>query len=356
MLCGPFRGASPLATLASCADDTPPARLAVVIRRVPTCRSQRSRLLGLATCAAVFLAAVSCSSSPDVHRAPRTASLVATTDATGLSAIGLVGYHPSPLPGADPDGVGRLAVHVGGLDRAYLLAPARRIAPRARPALLIYLPSANTLLTDEYVRYRLDALRDHGMTVLVAGPWAGSWNAGRCCGLPHRRGVDDVAAVSAMRDDALQHTDADPSRVVVLGHSAGALLAWRLACTRAFTAVAIVAVGGTLVSSCAARSPDSAFLAVNGGRDTTVPLMGSTRVVPLLGVAPPSVRSSFLHLGAASGCHRFSVVQELTELHGCRDSRLLQLRIDAQAGHSWAELDGTRVAAAFLGLHVVGIQ
>ena len=318
-------------------------------------RSRRSRLLGLAACAAVSLAALSCSRSPDGHGAPRTASL-ATTDATGLSATGLVDYHTTPLPGSDSDGVGRLTVHVGGLDRAYLLAPARRVAPRARPALLIYLPSANTLVTEEYVRYRLDALRDHGMTVLVAGPWAGSWNAGRCCGLPHRRGVDDVAAVSAMRDDALRHTDADPGRVVVLGHSAGALLAWHLACTRAFNAVAIIAVAGTLVSSCTAPSPDSAFLAVNGGRDTTVPLLGSPRVVPLLGVAPPSVRRSLLYLGAASGCRRMRVVQELTELYGCRDARLLQLRVVAQAGHSWAELDGTRAAAAFLRIHVVGIR
>ncbi len=244
-----------------------------------------SRLTVLATLAILMLALNSCAA----HRA---APVGLPVDATGLTGAGMVRVHSMPLPGADADGVGRVTVRVGGRDRGYLLAPARRVPPRMRPALLIYLPSANTLLRDEYVRYP---------------------------------------------------------------HSAGARLAWRLACDGAFGAAAVVAVAGTLVSSCPALSPP-AFLAVNGGLDANIPVNGSTRVVPLLGIAPPSVRDSLRALAVAGGCQPIRDSNGLTDVHGCRGGRPMQLQVLARAGHGWADLDGTGAAARFLHAYVAGIS
>ena len=316
-------------------------------------RRVRAGLINTTVFGVLFLSATGCAGHA---AAPVVAPIAAVADATGLTGVGMVSAGSRPLPAANAAGVLRLSLTVGGLKRGYLLAPARKKAPRMRPALLLYLPSANTLLGDEYVRYGLDLLRDHGMTVVVAGPWAGSWNAGRCCGQAHQRRVDDVAAVSAMRDDALRIAGADPARVVVLGHSAGALMAWRLACDGAFGAAAVVAVAGTLVSSCPALPSVPAFLAVNGGRDTSIPLEGSTRVVPLLGIAPPSVRKSLAVLALAGGCQESSVSSGLSDVHGCRGANPLQLRVLENAGHSWAGLDGTRAASLFLHAHVAGID
>ena len=272
-------------------------------------------------------------------------------DVTGLAGDRLVPATTIALPGADSSGVATLAVRSSGIDRPYLLAPARRVAPRAQPALLIVLPAANTLLRTEYDRYGLDAFRDHGMTVLVAGHDAASWNAGACCGRPAREDLDDVGAVTAMRADAVRRSGAAAGRTAVLGHSVGALMAWRLACTPAFGASAVVAVSGTLVHSCPPLPRTPRLLSLNGAVDRTVPVDGSTSVVPILGIAPPSVRTSLSRLAAAGGCApptRFRVgSSSVTDHVRCTGGGRLRLQVVDGQGHPWAGLDATRRAAAF---------
>ena len=291
---------------------------------------------------------------------PRIPPLPPVQDATGLSGSPMIPAPRVALPGADGTGAAQLSVRSGGHDRPYLLAPARRVPARANPALLVVLPAANTNLRTEYDRYGLDAFRDHGMTVLVAGTYAASWNAGSCCGRPQQEGIDDVAAVTAMRADAVARSGADPARTAVLGHSVGAFMAWRLACTPAFGAAAVVAVSGTLVSDCPRLPRTPAFLALNGDRDTTVPLEGSSRVVPILGIAPPSVRQSLSRLAAAGSCSPASTSRVgatlVTEHAGCTGGGRLRLQVVEGQGHPWADLDATRRAAAFLSDAVVGVQ
>ncbi|MCW2616441.1 MAG: polyhydroxybutyrate depolymerase, partial [Frankiales bacterium] len=273
----------------------------------------------------------------------------------------LVAARPVALPGADATGAARLSVTSGGVDRPYLLAPARRTGARARPALLVLLPAANTTLRAEYDRYGLDALRDHGLTVLVAGTYAASWNAGSCCGRPRREGIDDVAALVAMRDDALRRSGADPDRVAVAGHSVGALMAWRLACTPAFRAAAVVAVSGTLVHPCPSpltRTPR--VLLLNGDLDTTVPVDGSDRVVTVLGVAPPSVRESVLRLAASGRCGPAvsrRVEDGLVQDHpGCTGGGSVRFQLVRGQGHPWDGLQATRRLAAFLAEALTGVR
>lgn len=291
---------------------------------------------------------------------PRPAPLPVTQDATGLSGERLVAAKRIPLPGADSTGAAQLSVLSGGHERPYLLAPARRVALRGTPSLLVVLPAANTNLRTEYDRYGLDAFRDHGLTVLVAGTYAASWNAGSCCGRPQREGIDDVAAVTAMRTDAVRRSGADPRRTAVLGHSVGAFMAWRLACTPSFGAAAVVAVSGTLVHPCPDLPSTPKALALNGERDSTVPLDGSRTVVPILGIAPPSVRGSLSRLASAGRCGPAGTFRVgatvVTEHTACSAGGPVRLQVVEDKGHPWADLDATRRAAGFLAAALVGVR
>lgn len=293
------------------------------------------------------------STTPAAYKFPRQPVLPPVVDATGLAGDRLVAASPLLLP--DPDALGRVRLSAPG-GRAYLLAPARRVAARAQPALVVLLPAANTNLLTEYDRYHLDALRDHGITVAVAGTYAASWNAGSCCGRAHADRIDDVAAVTAVRDDALRRSGADPGRVAVVGHSVGALMAWRLACTPGFRAAAVVAVAGTLVSDCPTRRDVPSLLALNGDQDRTVPLAGSASVVTVLGIAPPSVPASLATLARAAGCLPAARAAGGVTVHrGCRGGDL-RLQVVPGVGHPWQDLDATRRAAAFLSTTLTGVR
>lgn len=266
-------------------------------------------------------------------------------DVTGLRGDRLVAPPRVALPGAQADGTARLAA--GG--RTYLLAPARRVAPGQRPALVLVLPAANTTLREEYDRYGLDALRDHGMTVAVVGTHAASWNAGACCGRAAAEQVDDVAVVAAVRDDVVARGAARGQHVAAVGHSVGALMVWRLVCTPAFGLSAAVAVAGTLVHPCPRplqRVPH--VLALHGAVDASVPLDGSDQVVPLLGIATPSVRDVVAQVAAAARCG--------ADGSGCAGGGSVRLTVVPGRGHPWEDLDATRRTAAFLSEVLPGVR
>lgn len=292
---------------------------------------------------------------------PRPSPLPAVNDMTGLPGDRLVAAEPVAIPGANADGTGRVSVQVDGRERIYLLAPARRVAPRSQPALVMVLPAANTNLRTEYDRYGLDALRDHGATVVVVGNYAANWNAGSCCGRPVEDGINDVNAVTAVRNDALRRAGADPGRVALLGHSVGAFMAWRLACTPMFGAAAVVAVSGTLVHPCpTSMSRTPRMLALNGAEDRTVPLDGSRQVVPILGIAPPSVRESAARVAAAGRCsaaRRESTSRGTATVYdGCTGQGSVRLEVVAGQGHPWDDLDAGRRASAFLAEALTGVR
>jgi polyhydroxybutyrate depolymerase len=283
--------------------------------------------------------------SPTPTPSPTAAALPPVQDATGLTADGLV--------------LGRRALPPERIDasRTFLLGQARRVAPGERPGLLLVLPAANTTLREEYDRYRLDDLRDHGLSVAVVATYGGSWNAGDCCGQPRAERIDDVAAVTAVRDDALRRTGGDPARVALLGHSVGGIMAWRLACEPTFAAAAVVAVSGTLTHPCPqrlARVPD--LLALHGEQDASVPLNGSDAVVPLLGIAPPPVPRSAARLARAAGCDAPRRTGDSTSWAGCAGGGSVTLTVLNGRGHAWKDLDATRVAAQFLRAVLPGVR
>lgn len=286
---------------------------------------------------------------PPSPSAPSLPVLPPVQDATGLPGDRLVTAPAVRLPGAEADRTARLEA----AGRTYLLGPARRVVPGTPPALVMVLPAANTTLREEYDRYSLDALRDHGMAVAVVGTYAASWNAGTCCGRAAADRVDDVAVVAAVRADAARQARADAKRVAVLGHSVGALMVWRLACTPSFAAAAAVAVAGTRVQPCPSPLPRLPHvLALHGSEDASVPLEGSDRVVPLLGIAPPSVPLITKEAAQAGRCTPAGTLVWT----GCAGGGSVRLAVLPGRGHAWEDLDATPKVAAFLAEVLPGVR
>lgn len=230
--------------------------------------------------------------------------------------------------------------------------------PGLAPGVVLVLQAANTTLREEYDRYDLDALRDHGLAVAVVSTYAATWNVGGgCCGRAAADEVDDVAVVAAARDDVVRRTGADPRRVAVIGHSVGALMAWRLACTPSFGAAAVVAVSGTRVHPCPdplPRVPD--LLALHGAGDRSVPLQGSARVVPLLGIAPPAVPRITAQAARAARCSGPTKAGSSLTWTGCAGGGSIRLTVLPAGGHAWEGLDATRRTAAFLREVLPGVR
>ncbi|MGC3998275.1 MAG: PHB depolymerase family esterase [Anaeromyxobacter sp.] len=84
--------------------------------------------------------------------------------------------------------------------------------------------------------------------------------------------VDDVAYLGGLLDQVMADWPIDPARVVVLGHSNGAFMAYRLACDRADVVTAIGGLAGADVSGHVACEPARpvSVLHVHGDEDAVV--------------------------------------------------------------------------------------
>jgi polyhydroxybutyrate depolymerase len=95
------------------------------------------------------------------------------------------------------------------------------------------------------------------------------WNADpNCCDFEHQN-PDDVAYIGGLIDDI---KDAWPiDQVLVLGHSNGSYMAYRMACDRADVITAIAGLAGVAASTTCAPSRHVAVLHLHGTADDLVP-------------------------------------------------------------------------------------
>ena len=119
------------------------------------------------------------------------------------------------------------------------------------------------------------------------------WNAGpECCDLGNT-GVDDVAYLGGLIDEALAKFPIDKNRVFIVGHSNGAFMAYRMACERADVIAAIAGLAGANVSTegsgCSPSKPVS-VLHIHGNADMTVSYTGGS-VAPGAAQFPGAVAS-----------------------------------------------------------------
>lgn len=100
------------------------------------------------------------------------------------------------------------------------------------------------------------------------------WNAGDCCGDAAAQGVDDISFLKAAIDGAVAQGLTHYESVFLVGHSNGAMLTYRYACTYPETIAGIVAVSGTLTPGGCTDASGVEVLAVHGEADRIVPWEG----------------------------------------------------------------------------------
>ncbi len=126
------------------------------------------------------------------------------------------------------------------------------------------------------------------------------WNAtAACCDFAHV-GVDDVAYLSGLIDQAIAELAVDPARVYIVGHSNGGFMAYRLACEQSDKVNAIAVIAGATdldKAACPAPKPVN-VLHIHGTKDATIAYDGGANA----GVKFPSAQASLAQWLARDGC------------------------------------------------------
>ncbi len=192
--------------------------------------------------------------------APRVARLRALARAATIPvALGLAATScdsPDDAPPRDAGASTDAAPDAGPPTALRLGPPARRATLGLPPAhdgvtplplvVLLHGYGASAAIEDSYLGLSR-AARERGVYVLLPNgtPDAGGdrfWAATRSLeGL----GVDDVAYLAALLDEASATVPVDPARVSLLGHSNGAFMAYRFACAYPARIAALAALAGT---------------------------------------------------------------------------------------------------------------
>jgi poly(3-hydroxybutyrate) depolymerase len=101
-----------------------------------------------------------------------------------------------------------------------------------------------------------------------------TWNAGTCCGDASKDSVDDVAYIAQVIQSLGQSGYGNTKKVVLVGHSNGAMMALRYACTRPNSIRGVIALAGTLTMPSCSNANGVDIQMYAGTRDRTVPIEG----------------------------------------------------------------------------------
>jgi polyhydroxybutyrate depolymerase len=191
-----------------------------------------------------------------------------------------------------------------------------------------------------------------------------SWNAGMCCGIPARAGINDVAFIDSTIRDVTENFAADPARVFVAGFSNGGMLANRIACESSEPIAGIAVVAGALsVSECSERTR-MPVLIIHGTDDETVPYDGgatNARTGARFGSwLNPSVQDAIDAWVGTNGCGTSSnsvIDAEVTSVGFDRCSEGGQIVVVTVQGgkHIWPKSPDSAVDASVLIVEFFGL-
>lgn len=279
----------------------------------------------------------------------------------GFAVLATACSASSPAPSAGPSSVSTeardVALTVGGRARDYLLQPALGLPDGERAALVVVLHQEGGTPEGIATETALQALRRRGATLAYPAGVDRSWDAGKCCGTSHTKGVDDIAFLDALLDDVARRAPVDTDRRALVGYSSGGMLTYRYVCQRPGKLVAAVVVSGSLESDCGASITTPDVLAVHGKLDGTIGL-DQPRFIKALGLAPRPAVSSLGILARSAGCQSTPDTTEQADVEvrqwvGCRGGSSVQALLVPDAGHGWATLDASRRTLDFLGDHLL---
>jgi polyhydroxybutyrate depolymerase len=178
------------------------------------------------------------------------------------------------------------------------------------------------------------------------------WNAGHCCAVAARERVDDVAFLRALVEDLEDALPIDTDRVIMSGHSNGAMMTWRFACEAGGVLAAAMPVAGSLETAdpTACTPQGTSLLAVHGDADRNHPIDGGPGSRSISGVAYRPFTESVATYARAARCGprprvtRAGVVTA-TRYRGCARGADVESVVLAGADHPWpgSSASGTAV-------------
>ncbi len=275
---------------------------------------------------------------------------------SGSKAPAQAGELDGGVDGAAATQAGTVSLRVDGRDRSYLLEPASGLAEGEKAALVVVLHQEGGTPEGIAAETELAALRDQGATLVYPSGIDHSWDAGGCCGLPRRQGVDDVTFLDALLADVAKRTPVDTARRALVGYSSGGMLTYRYVCKRPGTLAAAVVVSGSLESPCDEQLTVPDVLAVHGKKDGTIGIDKST-FIEALGLAPRPAASTLQALTRSAGCDAPVTTQddqaEIRRWEGCRGG-VIEARLVEGVGHGWVKLGASASTREFLKRRLLG--
>lgn len=275
-----------------------------------------------------------------------------------VSACGGGGGGGTPAVQPLPAGETVDSVTVDGVAHRYTVYVPPQPAPAVSLPLVISLHGGGGNADDfEQTAQLTDTAEAEGLVLIRVDGYARStelrtWNAGDCCGTARSDGVRHVAAIDAILDAVLPRLNVDPSRIAAVGHSNGAMMAYRLGCQLSDRITHVVASAGYLVNRNLGTNPPTRLFAcepeqpvslvhLHGLADACAPFDGGTSAGPTQGERPP-VMDSIDTFRAINGCAATeqdavtgSGSLERRTAAGCTAGTQVQLNTVDGAGHTW---------------------
>jgi polyhydroxybutyrate depolymerase len=278
---------------------------------------------------------------------------------TVVLSVAITACEATHLPTADDSGA------VSVVDGA-VLAERTTIGPGSRPAMFVIPPahdgatplplvlllhgySSSAAIQDAWFR-ATGAARTMGFYLIVPDGTldaGGSrfWNATPECCDHDRTGVDDVAYLGSLLDEAQARVAVDRTRIYLVGHSNGGYMSYRIACELSDRVAAIASLaGGDFVGEgdCVPERP-VAVLQVHGDLDDRVPYLASA--------GSPGARETAQRWARRAGCTDAGAMLEPIDLERTLDGAETEVERFASACTSgvdaelWTIRGGSHVPA-----------
>jgi len=281
--------------------------------------------------------------------------LVAGTLVVATAALALLAALPVEAHAATA-GTSTVSVTVGGVTRDAIVHVPESVAarPDRRVPLVVHLHGFTGSPEASIASTRLvEAADAHGFVVafprgtaipvpLTGGRTGYAWNAGGCCGVAQREAVDDVAFLRALVVTLESDLPVDADRVVMSGHSNGAMMTWRFACEAGGVLAAAMPVAGSLETAdpTACRPRGTSLLAVHGDADRVHPVAGGSTGPEAFAVTFHPFADSVTTYARASGCATRPRVSErtvatTTTYRRCARSATVEGVVLHGADHPW---------------------
>jgi polyhydroxybutyrate depolymerase len=244
------------------------------------------------------------SSAPVASAGPEaTMDVMDHTDATGTPEVTEEPFVPFPEA---PD-------KLGGDRPATLWLPKDYDPTEPAPLLLLLHGYSATALVQELYFDLASITREKGLILIAPDGTQDEsgnqfWNATDDCCDFYGTGVDDVAYLRGLIEEASTYYAVDSNRIYLLGHSNGGYMSHRMACDAGDVITAIVSLAGVTyldTSMCEAAHPVS-LLQVHGTLDDSVPFEGDN--------SAPSAMASALFWVGINQCDETSVPGETLDL------------------------------------------